>query len=105
MRSRSVSGMAVLAVVGGLVLGACGDDDDSGEADLAATCELMSTIEGPEDITVEKLDELLDVAPDKIEDDVRLIRDRLDEVGEAAYEEEEVGAAFERVGTFEEQEC
>lgn len=97
--------MACLALVGGMVLGACGDEDDAGGEDLAATCELMDTIEGPDDVTVEKLDELLEVAPDRIEDDVRLVRDRLDAVGEDAYEEEEVGAAFERVGSFEEAEC
>lgn len=88
-----------------LTLAGCGDDEEVGGDDLEATCEMMSTMEGPDDITVERLDELLQVAPDQLEVDVRMIRDRLAEVGEAAYEDEEVGSAFERVGTFEEEAC
>lgn len=103
MGRRSVRWIGAVALAGVAVMGACGDDGD--EDSIAATCEQMETIEGPDDVTVERLNDLLEVAPDRIEDDIRLIRDRVEEEGEAAYEDEEVGAAFERVGAFEEQEC
>lgn len=92
---------AAAALAGSVLLGACGD----GGGDLVATCERMAAIEGPDDITVERLDDLLAVAPEEVEDDIRLVRDRLAADGEAAFEAEEVGAAFERIGAFEEREC
>jgi hypothetical protein len=98
--SGSIGAVVVLVVA---LLGACGDDDD-GE-DLAGSCDLMADIAGPEDVSVEKLDDLLAIAPNEIEDDVRLIRDQVDADGETAFENEEVGVAFERVGSFEADEC
>lgn len=99
MPSKSLRWVGALALVGTVALGACSDDDDQDA--IAATCEQMEAIEGPDDVTVERLDNLLEVAPDEIEDDIRLIRDRVEAEGEAAYDDEEVGAAFQRVGAFE----
>jgi hypothetical protein len=100
---RRTGWVGAAAMSAALFLVACGDDD--GKDDLAATCELMGGISGPEDVTVEKLDKVLETAPEAIEEDVSLIRARVDRDGDAAYEDEEVGAAFERVGAFEADEC
>lgn len=99
---KSMTRTATAVIVSSLLLSGCADD---GGDDLAATCEQMATIEGPEDITVERLDALLAVAPDAIATDIQLVRDRLAAEGEAAYDDDDVGAAFERIGGFEDQEC
>ena len=96
---------AVLVIVGGSLVAACGDDDNGGESSVAATCKIMATIEGGEDLDTAKLDELLAVAPSSIADDVRLVRDALAKDGLAAYDDPAVVEAIGTVGEFEEASC
>lgn len=94
-----VAGLVVVAVSMGVV----SDGDASASGDLAATCDLLDG--GEDDISVESLDRLIAVAPDGVVTSVRTVRDRLAAVGEEAFDEPAVGAAFDRVGTFEAAEC
>ena len=100
---------ASLTIISVGLIGACGDDDDdNGAVDLEATCEILAGIEAGEDIsdeTLDDLDALIEVAPDEIKASVQTVRDAFEEQGEAAFDDPEVGTAFETVGTFEEREC
>jgi hypothetical protein len=93
------AGLLVVSVSMGIT------DDGSATVDLAATCALLDGISGPDDITADKLDALIAAAPDGAAPSLRTVRDRFAAVGEAAFEEPAVGAAFETVGAFEEAEC
>lgn len=95
-----VAGLVVVAVSMGVVSDGA-DTSDSG--DVAATCDLLDG--GEDEITVESLDRLIAVAPDDVASSVRTVRDRFAAVGEAAFDEPTVGAAFDRVGAFEAEEC
>ena len=79
--------------------------DASTSGDLAATCGLLDGMSGEGDITVDRLDQLIAVAPDGTVASIRTVRDRLVAVGPAAFDEPAVGAAFGTVGAFEEAEC
>lgn len=91
-----VAGLVVVAVSMGVV------SDDAGDGDVAATCGLLND---GEDITVEGLDRLVAVAPDDIVASVRTVRDRFAAVGEAAFDEPGLIAAFESVEAFKAEEC
>ena len=93
------AGLIVVALSMGIT------DDGSSTVDLAATCDLLDGISGPDDITADKLDQLITAAPDGAASSLRTVRDRFAAVGEAAFEEPAVGAAFESVGAFEAAEC
>jgi len=93
-----VAGLAVFAVSMGVF-----DDGPDSSGDVVATCELLEG--GENSITVESLDRLIAVAPADVAASVRTVRDRFAAVGEAAFDEPAVGAAFEAVGAFEAQEC
>lgn len=95
-----VAGLVLVAVSMGVV---SDDAGNSGSGDVAATCGLLEG--GEDDISVESLDRLMAVAPDGVAASVRTVRDRFAAVGEAAFDEPAVGAAFERVGAFEAEEC
>jgi hypothetical protein len=100
----------VVLIVGGLLvvavsLGVSDSGDASASADLAATCDLLDGMSGEGDITVDRLDQLIAVAPDGTVASIRTVRDRLVAVGPAAFDEPAVGAAFGTVGAFEEAEC
>jgi hypothetical protein len=95
-----VAGLAVVALSMGVVSDGA---DASASDDLAATCDLLDG--GEDEITVESLDRLIAVAPDDVDASVRTVRDRFAAVGEAAFDEPVVGAAFEEVGAFEAEEC
>ena len=96
-----VAGLAVVALSMGVTDGA----DASATGDLAATCDLLEGISGPDDITIGQLDRLIAVAPDGAVAPIRTVRDRFAAVGQAAFEEPAVGASFESVGAFEAAEC
>ena len=95
-----VAGLVVVAVSMGVVSDGA---DTSASGDVAATCDLLDG--GEDDITVESLDRLIAVAPDSVVASIRTVRDRFAAVGEAAFDEPAVGAAFDRVGAFEAEEC
>lgn len=96
-----VAGLVVVAVSMGITED--GTDAASASGDVAATCALLDG--GEDDISVESLDRLIAVAPDGVATSVRTVRDRFAAVGEAAFDEAAVGAAFESVGAFEAAEC
>jgi len=98
----ALAGLIVVALSMGI-----SDDgaDASTSGDLAATCGLLDGMSGEGDITVDRLDQLIAVAPDGAVASIRTVRDRLVAVGPAAFDEPAVGAAFETVGAFEEAEC
>ena len=94
------AGLVLVAVS----LGVFSDGAQSSKAgDLAAFCELLDG--GEDNISVEQLDRIVAVAPATVAESVRTVRDRFAEVGEAAFDEPEVVAAFERVGAFEGEKC
>lgn len=99
---------AHLAISVGL-LGACSDDEgDDSAGDVEATCEILAGIDPGEDIsddTIDDLDALIEVAPDEIVASVQTVRDAFAEQGAAAFDDPEVGTAFETVGTFEGEQC
>lgn len=95
-----VAGLVVVAVSMGVVSDGA---DTSASGDVAATCDLLDG--GEDEITVESLDRLIAVAPDGVVASVRTVRDRFAAVGEAAFDEPAVSAAFDRVGAFEAEEC
>jgi len=99
--------VAVGVVLGALMtLSACGDDETKSDgASVEKTCEVMATMEGEDDITVENLDKLLAVAPAEISEHVSLVRDEVAANGAAAYDNPEVVEAFEAVGAFEQSNC
>jgi len=95
-----VAGLVVVALSMGIT-----DEgaDASASGDVAATCDLLDG--GEDDISVESLDRLIAVAPEAVATSVRTVRARFAAVGEAAFDEPAVGAAFESVGAFEAAEC
>ena len=95
-----VGGVVVVALSMGVVSDGA---DASAPGNLAATCDLLDG--GEDDISVEGLDRLIAVAPDGVVASVRTVRDRLAAVGQAAFDEPEVVAAFGSVGAFESAEC
>jgi hypothetical protein len=93
-------------LLGAALLGACRDDE--GGEDLEATCALLEAISSSEEIgegTFTQLDELIEVAPDDIASDIRIVRDGFADQGEAAFDDPAVVEAFESVGAFEGEEC
>jgi hypothetical protein len=110
---------AVLAAT--LFLGACGDDDETASGDDTTTtadgttttegegsefCELSAALDeqdGPP--TEEQLVELEAAAPEDIADDMSLIVERYAEVGEAAFEEPEVGQSIGAIESWEAENC
>jgi hypothetical protein len=106
-RTLRVVGVGAVLLAGG-VLGACSDDEDSSAGDVEATCALLADITSGEDITDEtlgQLDDIIEVAPEEVAASVTTVRDAFAEDGEAAFDDPEVGEAFEAVGAFESKEC
>ena len=129
-KSRAIAtGVLVLAAVG---LGACGDDDDneSASGNLERYCELARTLaEPPEDIdfdtaTPEELtsaikqhfsensaniDELEDVAPDEIADDIAVyarVARHIAETGDISeFDTAENAPAIRRQENFDQDKC
>ena len=126
---RLVGGVAVLA---GVVAG-CGDDDDSSsEGDVERYCELVDELDQAGSDAFEGLDEtstdedfaeaerqflednadafeeLEDVAPEEIADDIDTLLEAQEERaagGEQEETSEDVSDAEERVGEFEDENC
>lgn len=108
MKRFTVMIFVALAATFGLV--ACGDDDNEG--DLAAYCDLVEELDAQEDFpTDEQLNELQDVAPAEIDDEVDLVAERFKEVNDnpedaqAVFEDPEVEEAFSTIEAYEDENC
>jgi hypothetical protein len=98
---RSIAFVAVVALVG---LAGCGDDDDGG--DLAAYCTASAELDAQESFpTDEQLDEIAELAPDEISDEVDTVVELLKEEGEAAYQGEEIEDLFAPIVDFDTENC
>lgn len=93
-----------------LVLGAaaCGDDDDAEDAAVSADayCAASAALDEQDDLpSDDQMDELADLAPDEIGDEVTLVVDAFKEDGPAAFGDADVEEAFEAIDEFEIAEC
>jgi hypothetical protein len=96
--------LVVAATAGALLLGACGGDDAADDAgDAAAYCDLVETLESqdsrPSD---EQLEQLAEVAPAEIRDDVELFGNA---IANDDMEAEGVGEAESNILAWEEDNC
>ena len=120
--------VAASLVVAGLVLIGCGDDGEKSAGDVERYCELVQQIEvefsaldigedaTPQDIARLRLefirahqddfDELRDVVPDEIREDVEALRQAVQQLAEGGDTSlAEAGRAEERVAEFEAENC
>ena len=105
---RVLGGMAVLAVIAA----GCGDDDDAASGDgTEAYCELARTLDEKEDFpTVAQLEEIRELAPEEIADEVDLAADKIiaaldTDTPEEVFDDPELTEAFEVIEPFEEEQC
>lgn len=99
---RSIALVAVVALVG---VSGCGDDDDGGD-DVAAYCAASAELDAEESFpTDEQLDEIAELAPDAISDEVETVVELFKEEGEAAYQREDIEDLFAPVEEFEAENC
>lgn len=101
--------LILVALAATFGLAACGDDD---EGDLAAYCDLVDELDQQEDFpSDDQLDELRDVAPAEIRDEVDLVADRLSEANddpqdaEQVFDDPEVQEAIGEIEAYEEENC
>lgn len=107
MRNWLVAGFTAFA----LLVAGCGDDEDGG--DLAAYCDLTASFDDQESFpSDDQLDEVEDVAPEEIRDDVETFADAIREVDEddpaaasALFDDEEVVTALGNIEQFEAENC
>ena len=100
---KATVAVAAVVLVGSGALAACGDDDGD---DVQAYCDLSAELdeqEGPP--SDEQLDEISDLAPDEISEEIDFVVDRFNEDGEAAFEDPEVGERFVVIEGFETENC
>lgn len=108
---KTLLALAVLLVP----LAACGGDDGGGgdnAGSIQAYCDFSASLDEQSDFPSEsQLDQLRDVAPSEIEDDIDAVVDRFEEVGEdeealgELFSDEEFSERIERIEAFEEREC
>lgn len=93
--------VGVLASVG---VAACGDDDDGD--DIEAYCAFAEELNAQESFpTDEQLDEIADLAPDEIADDVDALVALVKEEGEAAFENPDIEDLIASIDDFEAENC
>jgi hypothetical protein len=109
VKNLFVGGVTALA----LIAAGCGDDDDS-DGDLAAYCAMSDDLDAQASFpTDEQLDDLADVAPSEIKDDVETFIDAIKDLDdpndqqqvEALFNDPEVVEAVENVERFENENC
>ncbi len=94
-----------LAVLAGLVLvgAACGDGDGN---DVAAYCELVEELNQGDEPDLDQLDDLTDLAPEEIRDDIQTVRDELEELGDAGGRPSaEATEAIAKIVEFDQEHC
>lgn len=96
-----------LAVLASLVLvgAACGDGDGDG-SDVAAYCELVEELNEGGEPDLDQLDDLTDLAPEEIRDDIQTVRDELEELGDAGGRPSaEATEAIAKIVEFDQEHC
>jgi hypothetical protein len=100
-----------------LPLAACGGDDDGregadGGGDVQAYCEFSKSLDDQEDFpTNDQLDELSDLAPAEIADDINFVVDRFKDADSdeqamiEMFDDPDVTERVENIEAFEEREC
>ena len=106
--------LAALAALSALLipLAACGGDDDGGGDSIQAYCDFSAGLDGQEDFpSDEQLDELIELAPDEISDDVDFVAGRFKEENDtpedagAVFDEPDIVERIERIEAFEQEQC
>lgn len=109
---KKVWGCAALAVA--VVVAGCGGDDDGGDGDLAAYCELVEEADSRDGFpSDEEIEAFLDVAPEEVRDDIETLTDAFRDVEDPddvealleALEEPEVAEAIEDIEAFDADRC
>lgn len=103
---RTVIG--VLAASAMIVLLAAGCGDDSGGGDVAAYCDKSAELDAADGLPSDAdLDEIKELAPSEISDQVDVLVDAFQDEGEAAFENagEEFIAAGAAIEEFEAENC
>ena len=91
-----------------MVLPAAGCGDDSGCGDVAAYCDKSAELDAADGLPSDAdLDEIKDLAPSEISDQVDVLVDAFRDEGEAAFENagEEFIAAGAAIEEFEAENC
>ena len=123
VRNRRWTIAVSAAVALGLIAAGCGDDDDADDTttteaeaagddidpEFADYCALAIELdEQPNFASSEQLEEIRDLAPDEIADEINLVVDKFLAAGDdpgAVFDDPEVGAAFEPIEAFEAEHC
>ena len=104
---RRVIGMLAASTVIVLLATGCGDDSGGGD-DVAAYCEKSAELDAADGLPSDAdLDEIKELAPSEISDQVAVLVDAFQDEGEAAFENagEEFIAASQAVEGFEADNC
>jgi hypothetical protein len=102
------SAVMLISLLSLVLLGAaCGDDDDGGGGrDVAAYCALSAQLDAQETLpTEEQFDELRELAPGEISDEINAIADGFEEQGVIFGGSEEAAELFDPIQAFEDENC
>lgn len=94
----------VIGALCGIVIPACGDDDDAATSDTEAYCAAIGGL-GDRLPTDEEISMILDVAPEEIAEDLDVVLGAIRENGAAAFEDPDVAARFGPIEEFEASNC
>jgi hypothetical protein len=96
--------VVIVGVFASVGVAACGDDDE-GE-DIAAYCDFSAELDAQDSFpTDEQLDEIADLAPEEISDDIDDVVALIKEEGEAAFENPDIEELFAPIDDFEAENC
>ena len=104
---KTVVGVLAVGAVTVLLTAGCGDDSGAG-GDVAAYCDKSAELDAADGFPSDAdLDEIKELAPNEISDEVALLVDAFQEEGEAAFENagEDFIAASAAIEEFEAENC
>ena len=95
------AGTYLLAGVLAVSIAGCSSTSSAEESgDVQAMCALFDEVEGPQDITLDYLDDLLAVALADARPAIEEIRAAVASDGTDAFEDPEIAARFDEVGSY-----